>query len=181
MDKASGFPDGDIPSARQITVAEIVGVYGVKGWVKLRSWTQPRENVFSYGPWHLLTKSGQPLTGYTLQKGEKKGSTLVAKLDQCDDRETAATLRGVQVTVSRDNLPDLADKEYYWNDLLGLQVVNQNGDSFGTITELVDTGANDVLVIDGDRRRMVPFVMDQYVIDIDLNNQKLVVDWDADF
>ncbi len=116
-----------------------------------------------------------------MKKAGGKGKTLVARFAGIDDRETAAALVGQDLSVDRDRLPETAEDEYYWADLTGLEVVNREGIVLGRVHNLLSTGANDVLVVRGDRERLVPFVQGQYVLEVDLEAGRILVDWSPDF
>ena len=179
-----------------IIIGAITGVYGVKGWVKIRSWTRPAGNIVDHQPWLLTLKT----VGYAgnassrdadyreldlqtveLQQTRSHADRIMVKLAGSDNREQADLLVGKQILVARRQLPPSADNEYYWSDLIGLTVHNLNGIKFGEVTGLLETGANDVLVVQGDRERLVPFVQGQVVHKIDQEQNTILVDWDEDF
>lgn len=179
-----------------IIIGAITAVYGIKGWVKIRSWTRPTDNIIAYQPWLLTRKSlghagsatsagtdygPGDLQAVTLQHRRSQAGRIMVKLDDSDNREQAQALVGKLIVVQRSQLPVADDNEYYWSDLIGLTVRNHNGVSFGKVTSLLETGANDVLVIHGDRERLVPFVQGSVVQAIDLDNNAMLVDWDEDF
>ena len=164
---------------RLLTVGRIVGIHGVDGWVKLESWTEPRLRIFSYRPWRV-SLSGSEFEVATAQ-GHEQGKGMVAKLPGCDDRDAAAKLIGATIRVSRSALPKPKRGEYYWTDLEGLAVVTVEGVDLGKVSHLFATGANDVLVVCGERERLIPFVTGQFVKEVDLKAGRITVDWDADF
>jgi 16S rRNA processing protein RimM len=116
-----------------------------------------------------------------VRDGRPHGKGVVALLASCADREQAQALAGTEVAVRREQLPALAEGEYYWTDLIGLEVVCRDGRSLGRVTGLVETGANDVLVVQGDRERLLPFVPGPVVLAVDLVAGQVRVDWDPDF
>ena len=162
---------------KQLALGYISAVHGIKGWVKVHSWTRPMEAILEYQPW-LLGKDKRPVK---IVDGRKQGKGLVAWLPGYDDRELAATLVGQQIFVGRDQLPAAAEDEYYWSDLEGLEVHTIKGELLGRVEKLMETGANDVLVIRGKREHLVPFVQGQYVKHVDLENGLIEVDWDPEF
>ena len=166
-------------SSTLITLGAINGIYGVKGWVKVFSFTDPKENILNFKTWHIK-KNNQWLT-CKLEAGKSHGKGIIAKLEGFDDREIVAKLLKSEVMVSKDELPDLPQGEYYWSDLEGLEVVNLEEVSFGHIDHMMETGANDVMVVKGDAKRLIPFVQGLYVKNVDLENKILVVDWPEDF
>lgn len=163
----------------RIEVGKISGVFGVKGWVKVFSYTDPRENILDYSPW-LLNKVPESREVRVLE-GKVQGKTIVAHLQGIDDRNAAAMLAGCSISIARSQLPKAGEGEYYWTDLVGLQVVTQNGVDLGRVDYLIATGANDVLVVQGDRERLIPFLQGQTIIEIDLQGGRMMVDWDPEF
>jgi len=162
-----------------VIVGRIAGLYGVKGWVKVFSHTDPRENILRYSPW-LLHRGGR-WHEVALREGRRQGKGLVARLDGCDDRDAATAWLGADVAIRRGQLPPPAEDEYYWADLVGLRVETTEGVDLGVVDHLVETGANDVLVVQGDRERLVPFTPGDAVLAVDLEAGRIEVDWDPDF
>ncbi len=160
-------------------VGRISGVYGVKGWVKIHSYTEPLENILTYKPW-LISKGGewQPIQP---ESGKRHGKGLVAQLAGYHDRDQALALRGVEIAIWPEQRMSLEENEFYWTDLIGLRVINLEGIEFGYIDSLMDTGANDVLVVKGEQQRLVPYVRPQVVKLIDLSAAQMMVDWPADY
>jgi 16S rRNA processing protein RimM len=128
----------------------------------------------------LIIKSGDEKT-VNLNQGRLHGKTIIAQLENINDREQAAGLLGYEAYISRAQLPELPDGEFYWSDLIGLDVENLEGVGLGTVDSLLETGANDVLVVKGKREQAIPFIQGQVIKSIDLTEHKLVVDWDEDF
>ncbi len=160
-------------------VGEIVGVFGVKGWVKLRSYTDPIPNILNYSPWQIeLSGRWQPLK---IDNGRPHGKGLVVHVVNYDDREKARVLVGAAVAVFRNQLPVTDENEYYWHDLIGLKVVTVAGVALGEVDYLLDTGANDVLVVKGERERLLPFVQGDVITEVDLDRGLIRVDWDPEF
>ena len=164
---------------RLLTVGRIVGLHGVDGWVKLESWTEPRLRIFSYRPWRVSLPGSE--FEVAAAQGHEQGKGIVAKLPGCDGRDAAAKLVGATIQVPRSALPKPKRGEYYWTDLEGLAVVTVEGVDLGKVSHLFATGANDVLVVRGERERLIPFVTGQFVKDVDLKAGRITVDWDADF
>ena len=161
-----------------ITLGKIVGVFGIKGWVKVFSETRPREQIFSYSPW-LLEVKGRTVE-VELLDGRQQGKGLIASLKGYTDCDAARQLIGADITISEEGLPATGTDEYYWSQLTGLSVVNQQGIELGEVANLFETGANDVMVVKGDKERLIPFT-EFAVHEVDLDNKKIIVDWDADF
>ncbi|HKK04297.1 MAG TPA: ribosome maturation factor RimM [Gammaproteobacteria bacterium] len=168
------------PGAEMVTVGRIAGLYGVRGWVKVYSYTEPRENILTYSPWYLRRDGrwqAHPLAG-----GRRQGKGVTAHLDGFDDRDAAAALVGVEVAVRRDQLPAPPADEYYWSDLIGLEVVALDGRRLGRVDHLLETGANDVLVVDDSgRERLIPYVRGVVVRRVDLAGGRIEVDWDPEW
>jgi len=162
---------------KHVALGYISAVHGIKGWVKVHSWTRPIEAILEYQPW-LLGVEKSPVK---IIDGRKQGKGLVALLPGFEDREQAATLVGQQIFVGRDQLPATDEGEYYWSDLEGLEVRTTDGDVLGRVERLMETGANDVLVIRGQREHLVPFIQGQYVTRVDLEGGVIEVDWDPEF
>ncbi|HEY4583804.1 MAG TPA: ribosome maturation factor RimM [Lysobacter sp.] len=176
----AGGSDTNSPG-RRILVGRVVGAFGVRGEVKLESWTEPRSAIFGYRPWILRDTRGneRELMGV---RGRQVGKGLSAEIPGVEDRDAAEAMRGTEVYVDRSALPKPAEGEFYWIDLEGLDVVNLEGVALGRVSHLFATGANDVLVArDGDRERMIPFVRPQYVTAVDIEAGRITVDWDPDF
>lgn len=164
---------------KRVVLGRVSGLYGVKGWVKVFSETQPRENILSYSPWQLKIQGEWQIR--TVETGRRQGKGVVAKLEGCDERDAAAALMGAEIAVSRDQLPPLESGEYYWADLVGLQVETLDGVPLGVVDHLFETGANDVVVVKGARERLIPFVRPEVVREIDLAAGRMRVDWDPEF
>lgn len=163
----------------RVILGRIAGVYGVRGWVKVFSETQPKENIFEYSPWQVrLDGVWRTLE---LLEGRPQGKGLVAHLAGYEDRDQAHQLVGADIAIPRDRLPAAAEGEYYWADLVGLKVITADGVELGVVDHLLETGANDVLVVEGERQRLIPFVQGQYVRQIDLEAGLIRVDWDPAF
>lgn len=166
-------------SKELINVGKISGVFGVKGWVKVFSFTDPRDNIISYSPW--LLKKGSEEKSIAVVDGQLQGKTVVVQLDGIDDRDQAASLMGWEVFIKPGQLPAPSEDEYYWSELVGLNVETIDGVQLGIIDGLMETGANDVILIKGDRERAIPFLLDQTIVTIDLSAGKMIVDWDPEF
>ncbi len=165
---------------RLILVGRIVGLHGVAGEVKLESYTEPRTQIFSYQPWLLSSSAGdREISGC---RGREQGKGMVASLPDVADRDLAASLIGCEIKVRRSSLPEAKPDEYYWTDLEGLEVFTVEGVALGRISHLLATGANDVMVVrDGERERLLPFVLDDYVKAVDFARGRVTVDWDPEF
>lgn len=166
-------------SDQHINVGKISGVFGVKGWVKVFSFTDPRENILGYSPW--LLKKGSEEKIFKVVDGQLHGKAIIAQLDSVNDRDQAELLTGWDVLIGRSQLPKADKDEYYWDELIGLNVETDQGVSLGVVENLLETGANDVLIVQGERDRAVPFLQGQTILSIDLDAGKIIVDWDPEF
>lgn len=160
-------------------LGRIGSVFGVKGELKLYSYTDPKENILQYPDWLIHHQDiWQPIT---LVRGKTHAKGLIVALAGCDTRDRAQEFVGCRIAVPRQALPTLASDEYYWVDLLGLTVVNTQGVCLGSVDRLVETGANDVLVIKGVKEHWVPFIWHQVIHSVSLSRGRMVVDWDPGF
>ncbi|MGQ9426345.1 ribosome maturation factor RimM [Gilvimarinus sp. F26214L] len=171
-----------------IPVGRIGAVYGVRGWVRVQSFTAPPEKIFEYQPWWLRTPEGWQ--SMEVAASSIQGKRLVAQLSGVDDRERARAYAQVEIAVAADALPPLDEGEYYWHQLEGLRVISEYGGEhhdLGRVERLMETGANDVLVVRGDgdsidkRERLVPYLPDHTVRKVDLARDEILVDWDPEF
>jgi 16S rRNA processing protein RimM len=168
---------GGAPAGQRVVLGRITGVFGVRGWVKVFSETAPREGILRYSPW-LIGHSGRTLR---VLEGRVQGKGVVARVEGCEDREQAAALINEEIAVTRDRLPRPSADEFYWVDLEGLEVVTLDGIRLGLVSHLFATGANDVLVVAGDRERLLPFVWNDVIRSVDFEQRLMQVDWDPDF
>ncbi len=162
------------PGERLITVGEIRGVYGVKGWVKLFSWTSPRRNLLDYQ--EFTDQQGRSLK---LEQARTQGKTLVGYFAGVDDRDAALAIQGTQLQVRRSQLPAAEEGEYYWTDLVGASVVDEQAGPLGRLDYLLETGANDVMVLkreDGSEL-LIPFVIGDVVREVDVEKGIITVSW----
>lgn len=171
-------PRGGGANPAPVRLGRIVGLFGVRGWVKVHSDTRPREAILDYNPW-LLGLAGR-WCEYRLAEGRVHGPGIVARFEGYTDRNAAQLLVGATVAVRPEQLPPPGPGEYYWSELEGLSVVNLQGEELGMVSHLFETGANDVMVVEGERRRLIPFTRDA-VREVDLKARVIRVDWDRDF
>ena len=178
IDRQNEDREGD-GSNRLVTLGRIVGPFGIQGWVKIHSYTEPLENIVRYSIWQL-TRPGQT-ESRQVEQGKRHGKGVVAKIAGCDDRDAAEQLRGVEIAVRRNQFSGYLDEgEYYWTDLEGLTVATVEGRELGTLDHLFETGSNDVMEVQGDRDRLLPFTAGT-VMEVDLEQGRIIVDWDPDF
>ena len=173
----------------RVPLGHISAAYGMRGWVRIFSCTDPIEQILEYSPWILgspsLERKGSGYREIKVEKGRKHGKGIVALLTGMDNRNQAEALIGTEILVEREQFPELEKGEYYWHELQGLEVVNTSGEVFGKVDHLIGTGANDVMVVEpmadsvDDRTRLIPFVEDNVVREVNLESLKIVVDWQA--
>lgn len=164
-------------AGRRVVVGRISGIFGVRGWVRVFSYTDPPEAILGYGPWMIGDEHARCCR---VLAGATHGRGVIAHLAGVDDRDLARALIGSTIRVAREAFPGLAEGEYYWDDLLGLEVVNTDGIVLGRVEDLMETGANDVLVLRGEQRRLVPFIVGSVVRSVDLAASRITVEWSAD-
>jgi 16S rRNA processing protein RimM len=146
--------------------------------VKVFSYTEPREAILDYDRWYLSRKGEWQATA--VAEGRRHGKTVIVHLEDVDDRDAAAELVDCEIATERDALPEVKDGNFYWADLEGLQVVHRDGTELGRVAYLMETGANDVLVTEGERERLIPFIADKVILDVDLEKGVISVDWEWD-
>ncbi len=161
-----------------VVMGRIAVPYGVRGWVNVNPDTELVDGLFDYPKWWVQTETGW--REFPVEEAKVHGDHLVAKLAGVDDRDLAFKLKGKPVAVPRAELPEPEEDEYYWSDLVGLEVENLQHVKLGKIAELFATGANDVIVVKGERERLIPFI-DQTVLEVDLAGKRMLVDWDTEF
>lgn len=168
-----------LTETKPVILGRVSGLFGVRGWVKIHSYTDPREAILEYPCWFIeIGDRWQPVERAA---GKPHGKTIIARFDGVDDRDEAAGYVDARIAVERRALPDTGKDEYYWSDLEGLQVENKDGSVLGTVAHLLETGANDVLVVrDGDREVLIPFVTGEVIKDVDLASGVIRVDWEWD-
>ncbi len=165
-------PDGLVHFGR------ITGLFGVQGWVKVFSHARPREAIIDYSPW--LVEINGDRREMVVEDGRAQGKGVVVKLVGVDDRDQASRLIGADIAIKFSQLPPPSKGEYYWVQLVGLEVINLAGQSFGKVDHLFETGANDVLVVRNGKERWLP-VTANVIREVDLEAGVIRVDWDADF
>lgn len=159
-------------------MGRVVAPYGIKGWIRIQPFTQEFGGLLDYAQWQVGREGAW--RQLKVESARVHGSAVVAKLEGVADRDQAAALQGLRIAVPRDAFPEPADGEYYWTDLIGLRVVNAEGIDLGTVVRVFDTGANDVLVLEGDRERLLPFT-GQVIRRVDCGAGTISVDWGVDY
>lgn len=162
-----------------VVLGRVSGLFGIQGWVRVFSDTEPRDGIVRYNP-VFLKRQGE-WRPFEIEVGRAHGQGVVLKFVGCDDRDRAATLLQCEIAVRREQLPPPEAGEYYWADLEGMRVVTLDDVELGVIDSLFATGANDVMVVRGERERLVPFIRGNVIAEIDLEKRLVRVDWDLDF
>jgi 16S rRNA processing protein RimM len=166
------------PPDRLVVMGRVLAPYGVKGWIKIQPFTQQNRGLLDYPLWQVGHDGAWQ--AQSVESAKVHGAAVVAKLAGIADRDQAAALQGMRIAVSRDDFPPPASGEFYWSDLVGLQVINAAGVVLGAVSRVFETGANDVLVVEGERERLLPFI-ETVIRKVDLAGGRITVDWEADY
>ncbi|MBF2759422.1 MAG: ribosome maturation factor RimM [Ectothiorhodospiraceae bacterium AqS1] len=166
------------PSSLRVIVGRVGGAFGVKGWARIHSATDPPGNILDYRPWQI--ERGGRWAAIDIADSKIQGAEVLVRFDGCFDREAAIALRGCALATDRSCLPEPEEGEFYWTDLIGLSVFDRHGVHLGEVERLMETGANDVMVITGDRQRLVPFLFGDVVRSVEIDSGRIVVDWQLD-
>lgn len=167
-------------SPRMVVMGCIGAPYGVKGWVHVQSFTEPVGNLLSYKTWYLC-KNAQ-WQEISVKSARIHGNGIIAALEGCDTREAAATWNHAEIGILREALPTLEPGEYYWTDLIGMSVVTKEGECLGKVKDLLETGSNDVLIVKGElKEHLIPYVPQDYILQVDVEARCIHVDWDPEF
>ncbi|MFT6980359.1 MAG: 16S rRNA processing protein RimM [Marinobacter psychrophilus] len=172
-------------SSQETVIGRITAVFGIKGWLKVYSFTDPRDGVLNYRNWTLV-QDGKRIPA-KLEEGRRQGQGIVIRLKGVDDRDVAQRYCGADILVPTEQLAELPKGDYYWYQLEGLEVFTVEDECLGIMHHMLETGANDVLVVQASpasidqRERLIPYLPDEIVMQVDLANERMVVDWDPDF
>ncbi|HDZ16007.1 MAG TPA: ribosome maturation factor RimM [Methylophaga aminisulfidivorans] len=164
-----------------ISVGKISAAFGVKGWVKIYSFTEPRANILQYSPLYM-SRRGEWIE-VKVTGGRTQGKGVVMGIDNVTDRDQVQALIGAELAIKKSQLEPVEEDEFYWNDLEGLTVLNISDEVIGVVDHLMETGANDVLVVKKSKQAeiLIPFVMDEIVKQVDLDKSTIIVDWSTDY
>lgn len=163
----------------KIIIGQIGAPFGIKGWVKIHSFTNPIENILDYDPWCISAAEGWQLI--TPEQGALHSNQIIAKFPACNDRNQAQLYTHKEIAIERHQLKKAGPNEYYWIELEGLTVVNTAGERLGTVSRLMATGANDILVVtQANHQILIPYIK-QVIHSVDLETKQIVVDWQADW
>ncbi len=169
-------------SENYVPVGKISGVFGIKGWVKVFSYTDPRQNILNYSPIYLNRKG--EWVELEVSNGRIQGKGIVLGLKGITDPDQALPLIGSELAIFKAQLKPTGKDDYYWSQLIGLSVINHHNQLLGQVDSLLETGAHDVLVVkdsSDNSERLIPFVLDEIVTDVDLDTQTIKVDWELDY
>jgi len=185
MSKNSNISSSD---SGMLVLGGISGVFGVKGWLKVFSETDPLENILSYSPWYVeVNKQWQ---AFKLVDGKRHGKAVIVQLEGINDRNQAEALKRARIAIDPSQLAETGENEFYWHDLKGLRVLNQAGYEFGLVVDILETGANDVLVIHSKEQKestnkpeeyLIPFIWESVILKVDLDAGLIEVDWEPDY
>ncbi|WP_437609132.1 ribosome maturation factor RimM [Erwinia sp. V71] len=174
------------PPVTPLILGKMGSAYGIRGWLKVFSSTEDAESIFDYQPW-FIQRAGQWQL-IELEGWKHHNQDMIIKVKGIDDRDAAGLLTNCEIVVDSEQLPELDAGDYYWKDLIGCQVVTTKGYELGKVTELMETGSNDVLVVKanlkdafGAKERLIPFLDEQVIKNVDLTTGTIEVDWDPGF
>lgn len=166
-------------SSDWVVVGRFGRPHGIKGLVTVLSFTEPRDNLLDYKHWHVgINNQWQPLT---LLETTVNNKFILAKIAGYPEREDVARLTNLDIAVNREQLRALAPGEFYWHELIGMHVVNKEGIALGEVTEVMATGSNDVLIVMGEDRHLIPYLPGDVITEINVNQRRITVDWDSSF
>ena len=162
---------------KKVFIGKVTGAHGIKGWLKIQSFSSPPENILNYPSWIIDNQGVEDF--YLIEQGKKLNSKIIVKLEKIDDRTTAEFLINSKIQILRSDLPKLSNESYYWSDLEGLNVLNLEEKIIGKIESLIETGANDVMVINSskNKRILIPFVMHEIIKEVNIELNFVKVDW----
>lgn len=168
----------NVPDRQLIVLGQLGAPWGVRGWVRVNSYTEPREGILDYRGIYLRRESGWRAAQFA--EGRMQGKSPVVRLEGVNDRDAALQWRDAEIGVPREQMPEPGAGHYYWSDLEGLSVARQDGEVIGQVAYMLATGEHDVMVVRGERETLIPFVLERFVVDVDLDNGRITVDWEWD-
>ena len=160
-----------------LLVGAVGSTYGIKGWLKIISYTATIPKILEYNPWYIEDRDGWKL--YKVEEGKIHGKGIIAKLNGYNNPETAKLLSGKKISILRSQLPLLKKDEYYWSQLKGLTVIDQHGENLGKVIYLLETGSNDVLVVKGTKEHAIPYLPGEVVTEVNLEKGEVHVNWEV--
>ena len=163
---------------KTINIGKVIGLHGVKGWLKILSFSSPPENIFNYKSLIISNKYINQI--FHIEDSRKQGKKILIKLDNIDDRTSAESLKESDIYIQRSDLPQLSEDTYYWEDLLGFNVFNQNNIKIGNVDSFIETGSNDVLIVKTPKNKniLIPFIMNKSIKVVNIESHCITVDWE---
>ena len=161
-----------------ISIGKFGATYGVRGWIKVHTYTEYGANILNYSPWLVLENESGNITTIHIVDGKQHGDGIIVKIEGYDAPETVRIFTDKTIAITRDQLPKLKKDEYYWSDLEGMTVINQRGEQLGKVIYLIETGANDVLVVKGETEIAIPYLPGKVITSIDPDKREIHVDWE---
>ena len=163
---------------KTINIGKVIGLHGVKGWLKILSFSSPPENIFNYKSLIISNKYINQI--FHIEDSRKQGKKILIKLDNIDDRTSAESLKESDIYIQRSDLPQLSEDTYYWEDLLGFNVFNQNNIKIGNVDSFIETGSNDVLIVKTPKNKniLIPFIMNKSIKVVNIESHYITVDWE---
>ncbi|NNM59914.1 MAG: ribosome maturation factor RimM [Legionellales bacterium] len=168
-----------LPEDRYIVVGQFAKTFGVSGWIKVNSYTDPVTNLIDYDPWFY--KKNQTWVRLPLQDRQIQGDSIIVLIEGYDNPESARAFSGVEIAVKRIQFPSLPEGEHFWCDLIELDVITTTGVKLGKVSRIYNAGGNDLLVVQGEKEHLIPYIKGRFVVSIDIPSHQIVVDWDPDF
>lgn len=162
-----------------VVVGQFAKTFGVSGWIKVHSYTYPPTNLVNYDPWFY--NKNQAWLHVPVKDVQLQGHNIIALIEGYDSPESVRVFTGIEISVHRSQLPVLPEGEFYWYDLIGLSVHTVGGIELGQVIRVFNSGANDLLVVQGEKEHLIPFIRDHFVLSIDIPLRRIVVDWDPEF
>jgi 16S rRNA processing protein RimM len=163
-----------------IIIGKFGKTFGIKGWITVRSFTDPKENIVCYKNWYFKGGKAKEWTKIDIEQSSLRGKNILVKILDLNTIEEVTPFINAEIAIKKSELPPLTIGEYYWAELEGLKVINQQNEELGTVSHLFATGANDVLFVKNHREHLIPFIKD-VIIKVDLAKKLIVVAWDTDF
>lgn len=161
-----------------IIIGSFGKTFGVRGWIKINSFTSPKRNIIDFKPW--LIQKNNSWEEICIESSKEHSNNIIVKLSNCNSPEEAQNFTNAKIAIWQKQLPKLQTNEYYWIDIIGLKVINLQEVVLGVVQDLMATGANDVLIVTGDRKRLIPYISN-IILSVDLAKKIIQVDWERDF
>lgn len=161
-----------------ITIGKIGAAYGVHGWLKIHSYTEYGAGILEYSPWLLSGGDNSRYEPVKVEDGKIHNNGIIVKFADINSPEEARLLTGKTIAITRDQLPELKQNEFYWSDLVGMTVINKNGENYGKVEYFIETGSNDVMVVKNTKEYAIPCLFNSVILKVDLEKKEILVDWE---